>query len=233
MSDIDQITNFSTPKVNRLIEILKNVRPQNFVDPRKRKDKNEEKNELNGKGECSSCCQSGRVSAASTNLSEVSFDDAESTEIKSDHLQPDQEEKQIITTNGFQLPDPSEDDTSSQSYKSAENVNGALTEDCNCNCHVIMEDEETEETEKKENESPGDMMNLNFDPAALADVPKDSLAATLVQIMPAGKMKKRREDVKEKVKVHNPDDPESVCALIFVKERNTAKIIYRLLKVRF
>ena len=45
--------------------------------------------------------------------------------------------------------------------------------------------------------------------------------------------KRRKGDieVKEKVKVHNPDDPDSVCGLIFVSNCTTAKMLYRLLKV--
>lgn len=59
-----------------------------------------------------------------------------------------------------------------------------------------------------------------------------AMADTLAQLLPAGgKGRKRRDEVKEKVKVHNPEDPDSVCGLIFVQHRNTAKIIYRLLKV--
>lgn len=38
-SELDQILKFSTPKVLRLVEILRQVRPLNFVDPRKRRDR--------------------------------------------------------------------------------------------------------------------------------------------------------------------------------------------------
>lgn len=59
-----------------------------------------------------------------------------------------------------------------------------------------------------------------------------AMADTLALLLPGGgKGRKRRDDVKEKVKVHNPEDPDSVCGLIFVHHRNIAKIIYRLLKV--
>ncbi|KAG7161841.1 endoribonuclease Dicer-like 2 [Homarus americanus] len=58
-----------------------------------------------------------------------------------------------------------------------------------------------------------------------------AMADTLALLLPSGgKGRKRRDDVKEKVKVHNPEDPDSVCGLIFVHHRNMAKIIYRLLK---
>ena len=59
-----------------------------------------------------------------------------------------------------------------------------------------------------------------------------AMADTLALLLPAShKGRRRRDEVKEKVKVHNPDDPDSVCGLIFVHHRNIAKIIYRLLKV--
>lgn len=62
-----------------------------------------------------------------------------------------------------------------------------------------------------------------------------AMADTLALLLPGGGGgkggRKRRDEVKEKVKVHNPDDPDSVCGLIFVHHRNIAKIIYRLLKV--
>merc|ERR1711874_513840 len=38
-SELDQIVKFSSPKVLRLIEILRQIRPLNFVDPRKRREK--------------------------------------------------------------------------------------------------------------------------------------------------------------------------------------------------
>nr|ACC62400.2 ribonuclease III [Penaeus monodon] len=58
-----------------------------------------------------------------------------------------------------------------------------------------------------------------------------AMADTLAMLLPnSGKGRKRRDDVKEKVKVHNPEDPDSVCGLIFVHHRSMAKIIYRLLK---
>ncbi|KAK7079634.1 Endoribonuclease Dicer [Halocaridina rubra] len=64
---------------------------------------------------------------------------------------------------------------------------------------------------------------LSSEAAAMAD--------TLALLLPSsGKGRKRRDEVKEKVKVHNPEDPDSVCGLIFVRHRNIAKIIYRLLK---
>lgn len=60
-----------------------------------------------------------------------------------------------------------------------------------------------------------------------------AMADTLAMLLPnSGKGRKRRDDIKEKVKVHNPEDPDSVCGLIFVHHRSMAKIIYRLLKVR-
>lgn len=59
-----------------------------------------------------------------------------------------------------------------------------------------------------------------------------AMADTLALLLPGGKGgRRRRDEVKEKVKVHNPEDPDSVCGLIFVHHRNMAKIIYRLLKV--
>ncbi|KAB7495069.1 hypothetical protein Anas_10431 [Armadillidium nasatum] len=58
-----------------------------------------------------------------------------------------------------------------------------------------------------------------------------AMADTLAQLLPnAVRTRRRRDEVREKVKVHNPDDPDSVCGLIFVQQRTTAKIIYRLLK---
>ncbi|XP_066967294.1 endoribonuclease Dcr-1-like [Macrobrachium rosenbergii] len=58
-----------------------------------------------------------------------------------------------------------------------------------------------------------------------------AMADTLALLLPStNKGRKRRDEVKEKVKVHNPEDPDSVCGLIFVHHRNIAKIIYRLLK---
>lgn len=68
-------------------------------------------------------------------------------------------------------------------------------------------------------------MAVSSEAAAMAD--------TLALLLPGGKGgRRRRDEVKEKVKVHNPDDPDSVCGLIFVHHRNMAKIIYRLLKVK-
>ncbi|XP_071514662.1 endoribonuclease Dcr-1 isoform X2 [Panulirus ornatus] len=65
----------------------------------------------------------------------------------------------------------------------------------------------------------------------LASSEAAAMADTLALLLPGGgKGRKRRDDVKEKVKVHNPEDPDSVCGLIFVHHRNIAKIIYRLLK---
>lgn len=59
-----------------------------------------------------------------------------------------------------------------------------------------------------------------------------AMADTLALLLPGGKGgRRRRDEVKEKVKVHNPEDPDSVCGLVFVHHRNMAKIIYRLLKV--
>ncbi|KAF2366634.1 Ribonuclease III domain [Trinorchestia longiramus] len=55
--------------------------------------------------------------------------------------------------------------------------------------------------------------------------------ASLQQAYGRGCKKRRGEaEVKEKVKVHNPDDPDSVCGLIFVHSSTTAKMLYRLLK---
>ena len=42
-SELDQIQKFSSPKVLRLIEILRQIRPHNFVDPRKRRERNSSK----------------------------------------------------------------------------------------------------------------------------------------------------------------------------------------------
>ena len=75
---------------------------------------------------------------------------------------------------------------------------------------------ETTKTEHKDNEKD--------------ESGNDVLTAPIMQLMPP-KYRKKREEVRERVKVHNPEDPDSVCALIFVKDRTTAKIIYRLLKV--
>ncbi|KAA0198755.1 Dicer [Hyalella azteca] len=45
-----------------------------------------------------------------------------------------------------------------------------------------------------------------------------------------GKKRRAEMEVKEKVKVHNPDDPDSVCGLVFVRSSTTAKMLYRLFK---
>ncbi|XP_045117538.1 endoribonuclease Dcr-1-like isoform X2 [Portunus trituberculatus] len=71
-------------------------------------------------------------------------------------------------------------------------------------------------------------------PAPAVSSEAAAMADTLALLLPGGGGgkggRKRRDEVKEKVKVHNPDDPDSVCGLIFVHHRNIAKIIYRLLK---
>lgn len=61
----------------------------------------------------------------------------------------------------------------------------------------------------------------------------NSKATTAPDQQPMLRGNKRRKgdiEIKEKVKVHNPDDPDSVCGLIFVDNGTTAKMIYRLLK---
>lgn len=72
-------------------------------------------------------------------------------------------------------------------------------------------------------------------PAPAVSSEAAAMADTLALLLPGGGGgkggRKRRDEVKEKVKVHNPEDPDSVCGLIFVHHRNMAKIIYRLLKV--
>ncbi|KAK3886818.1 hypothetical protein Pcinc_009043 [Petrolisthes cinctipes] len=79
------------------------------------------------------------------------------------------------------------------------------------------------QSSKEIEESNTSSVSVSCEAAAMAD--------TLAQLLPAGgKGRKRRDEVKEKVKVHNPEDPDSVCGLVFVQHRNMAKIIYRLLK---
>lgn len=43
--------------------------------------------------------------------------------------------------------------------------------------------------------------------------------------------RRRHGEAREKVKIHNPEDPDSVCGIVFVRESYTAKLLYRLLKV--
>ena len=104
----------------------------------------------------------------------------------------------------------------------------------------------SEDTEKMTNDSPDSKTfnsseddsfkdSNNSDEACVVNLENErmAMADTLASLLPPGVMtrqRKRKEEAKEKVKVHNPDDPDSVCGLIFVHKRTTAKIVYRLLK---
>ena len=97
-------------------------------------------------------------------------------------------------------------------------------------CSYSNNYDERRDTPTSEEQTGHNEAVLNGPSRSNEDKLNDS-AAIMQNFRRGGKRRRYDAEVKEKVKVHNPDDPDSVCGLIFVHRSTTAKMVYRLLKV--
>ncbi|XP_050699667.1 endoribonuclease Dicer-like isoform X6 [Eriocheir sinensis] len=135
-------------------------------------------------------------------------------------------------TTGTDPPSPTSNTTDNDPPSAASNTTGTNPSNATSNTTSTDSPSATSNTTGTDSPSAASKEADSTTPApAAVSSEAAAMADTLALLLPGGKGgRRRRDEVKEKVKVHNPEDPDSVCGLIFVHHRNMAKIIYRLLK---
>jgi hypothetical protein len=114
-------------------------------------------------------------------------------------------------------------------------------EDFNSESKIIANSVGVDSTSAKElcaschsKESDASCTRIGENPSSVA-TSKSQVSGVVTSAFPTpcrgGKKRRAEMEVKEKVKVHNPDDPDSVCGLVFVRSSTTARMLYRLFKV--
>ncbi|KAK8401969.1 hypothetical protein O3P69_001215 [Scylla paramamosain] len=147
------------------------------------------------------------------------------------------EAREVITDHNEASETTADPNEASEAHKDTAEDNEATTGPAEGNEAIASPAEASEampQSAQSNSSAPSKDVDSTVSPTPAVSSEAAAMADTLALLLPGGGGgkggRKRRDEVKEKVKVHNPDDPDSVCGLIFVHHRNIAKIIYRLLK---